>query len=104
MRKGAAIREIVRILGEEGGILPGSLSRLTQRRKRVAGRRPGCDSYWYLTWKEGTRSRALYVPAGDVAGVKRAVGNMKRIKGLVLGMAWENLRRLREERDVRKKG
>ena len=104
MRKTTAFEEIMRMLREEAGILPGSLSRLTQRRRQGTGRRHKGDSYWYLTWKEGGRSRALYIPAGDVPRVRRGIENMKRVRGLLFGMAWENLRKFREDRDVRKKG
>jgi hypothetical protein len=97
------VKQLVRILQEDGAILPGSLSRLTQRKQRKGSRRRSRESYWYLTWKEGGRSRALYIPPGDVARVARAVENLREVRGFVSKIAVENLAKLTEDRDVRKK-
>jgi len=99
MIKRDGINEAIRILQGEETILPGSLNRLIQKREE-GGRR----AYWYLTWKEEGRSRAIYIPAGDVRQVSRSIRNMKRLKSLILRIAEENLRGLREGRDVRKRG
>jgi hypothetical protein len=99
MRSKNAISEVIRILQGRERILPGSLNRLIQKREE-GGRR----AYWYLTWKEEGRSRAIYIPPGDVRKVSRGIRNMKRLKLLVSKIADENLRRMREGRDVRERG
>jgi hypothetical protein len=98
MRNRNGIAELIRILQGKASILPGSLNRLIQKREE-GGRR----AYWYLTWKEEGRSRAIYIPAGDVRQVSRGIKNMKRLKLLVSNIAEDNLRGLREGRDVRKR-
>jgi len=98
MRNRNGIAELIRILQGKESILPGSLNRLIQKREE-GGRR----AYWYLTWKEEGRSRAIYIPAGDVRQVSRGIKNMKRLKLLVSNIAEDNLRGLREGRDVRKR-
>lgn len=98
MRNRNGIAELIRILQGKESILPGSLNRLIQKREE-GGRR----AYWYLTWKEEGRSRAIYIPAGDVRQVSRGIKNMKRLKLLISNIAEDNLRGLREGRDVRKR-
>jgi hypothetical protein len=98
MRNRNGIAELIKILQGKASILPGSLNRLIQKREE-GGRR----AYWYLTWKEEGRSRAIYIPAGDVRQVSRGIKNMKRLKLLISNIAEDNLRGLREGRDVRKR-
>lgn len=93
------IKKVIKILQGKEAILPGSLSRLTQKRERG-----GSSSYWYLTWKEGGKSRAIYIPSEDVRYVGRGIENMKKVKGVILKIAMENLRKFREGRYVRKRG
>ena len=93
------VNKVIKILQRKEAILPGSLSRLTQRREKG-----GSSSYWYLTWKEGRVSRAIYIPSQDLKFVVRGIENMRRVKEVILKIAMDNLRKLREGRDVRKRG
>jgi len=98
MAQGNKINKVLKILQEKEIILPGSLSRLIQERK--GGRdRP----YWYLTWKESGRSRAIYIPSEEADRVARGVENLKRVRSLISEIAMENLRKLREGRHVGKR-
>lgn len=103
MRRIRTIKQLMRILQKQGSILPGSLSKLTQRGTRKGSGGQRSKTYWYLTWKEGGRSKALYMPPGEVAGVARGVENMKRVREFILEIGMENLIRLKEERDVGQK-
>jgi len=60
------INKVIKILQGKEAILPGSLSKLTQKRQKG-----GSCCYWYLTWKEGGASRAIYIPSQDVRRVAR---------------------------------
>lgn len=93
------INKVIKILQGKEAILPGSLSKLTQKREKG-----GSSSYWYLTWKEGGASRAIYIPSQDVRRVARGVENMKRVKGVIWKIAVENLKNLRGGLYVRKRG
>jgi hypothetical protein len=93
------INKVIKILQGKEAILPGSLSRLTQKREKG-----GSCCYWYLTWKEGGASRAIYIPSQDVRRVARGIENMKRVKEVILKIAMDNLRKLRGGRYVRKRG
>jgi hypothetical protein len=104
MRRIKTIRQLTQLLQKHGAVLPGSLSRLTQRGPRKGSSRRRAKTYWYLTWKEGGRSKALYIPSGEVARVAQGVENMKRIREFILEIGMENLMQLKEERDVGQKG
>jgi len=93
------INKVIKILQGKEAILPGSLSKLTQKRQKG-----GSSSYWYLTWKEGGASRAIYIPSEDVRYVGRGIENMKKVKEVILKIAMDNLIKLREGRYVRKRG
>ena len=93
------INKVIKILQGKEAILPGSLSRLTQKREKG-----GSSAYWYLTWKEGGASRAIYIPSQDVRRVARGVENMKKVKGVIWKIAVEKLKNLRGGRSVRKRG
>jgi len=103
MRRIRTIKQLMQVLQKEGAILPGSLSKLTQRKLGKGSRGVKAKTYWYLTWKEGGRSKALYIPPGDVARVARAVENLREVRSFIWKIAVENLGKLTEERDVRKK-
>jgi len=93
------VEEVIKILQGKEAILPGSLSKLTQKREKG-----GSSSYWYLTWKEGGASRALYIRPEDVKFLVRGIENMKKVKEVILKIAMDNLRKLGEGRYVRKRG
>jgi len=94
----------MRLLQKQGSILPGSVSKLTQRGPRKGSSGQRAKTYWYLTWKEDGRSKALYIPSGEVARVAKGVENMKSVREFILEIGMENLMRLKEERDVGQKG
>lgn len=98
MKHSDYLKEVLEILQEGGSILPGTLSKLTQRSDLKS------RSYWYLTWKEEGRSRAIYIHSEDVPQVSKGIENMKKVKEYLFHIAMENLRKMREQRDVRKKG
>jgi len=78
------------------------LSELKQKRYLKGSAKEEIRQYWYLTWKEGGKSRAIYIPSKDVPKVARGIENMKRVKNYLFLVAMENLKRMKEERDVKK--
>lgn len=100
------LTEIVRIMKGGVNLLPGTLSRVKQKRHREGCeicRKGGHGPYWYLTWKEGKRSRALYIPPQYIEQVREGVENMKKLKEYINKLASKRLKELEEERDVRKR-
>jgi hypothetical protein len=98
MAKGNKINKVIKILQEKENMLPGSLSRLIQEREGGRNR-----PYWYLTWKESGKSRAIYIPSEEAVRVARGVENLKRVRSLISEIAMEKLRELREGRHVGKR-
>jgi hypothetical protein len=96
------IQSLLEILQTKESILPGSLSKITPKSPQKSSRKWSVRSYWYLTWKEDGKSRATYIPSKDVPQVTRGIENMKKVKGYLSRLAMENLRQLKEGRDVRK--
>lgn len=97
---------ILELLKGKANLLPGTLSRLRQKRHHEGCeicRKGGHGPYWYLTWKDGKRSRALYIPSEDVHQVREGIENMKKIKGYINKLALKKLKELEEKRDVRKR-
>ena len=65
----------LRQIGQLGPFLEGSLS---------AFKRPGCSQPgWHLTFKQGGRTRTLYVPMELVAEVKQWTLNYRHLKRLI---------------------
>lgn len=102
MRAKNEIENLLNILQEKENILPGSLSKVTPKISRKNSDKGTNRSYWYLTWKENGKSRATYIPPNDVSHVSKGIENMKKVKEFLSSIAMENLKRLREQRDVRK--
>lgn len=98
MIKRGAVDEVIKILQERQSLFPGSLNKLTQMREKGKSR-----SYWYLTWKEGGGSQAIYIPPQDVPRVMEGIENMKKIRETLAKIADENLRKLRKGRDVKER-
>jgi hypothetical protein len=96
------ISSLLKILQTKESILPGSLSKVTPKNTQKSSGKEAERSYWYLTWKENGKSRATYIPSKDVPRVSRAIENMKKVKDYLSSLAMENLKLLKEERDVRK--
>jgi hypothetical protein len=96
------IENLLNILQEKETILPGSLSKVTPKISRKSSDKGTDRSYWYLTWKENGKSRATYIPSKDVSQVSRGIENMKKVKEYLSSIAMENLKRFKEQRDVRK--
>ncbi|MHA1410536.1 MAG: DUF6788 family protein [Candidatus Odinarchaeia archaeon] len=98
------IKNILEILQTKEGVLAGTLSKLKQKTRLKNSKQERYRSYWYLTWKEGGRSKAIYIPAKDVSWVTKGIENMRKVKEYLSQLAMVNLRRLKEGRDVRKRG
>ena len=96
------IKNLFNILETKESILPGSLSRVTPKTSQKSSDKGTERSYWYLTWKENGRSRATYIPSKNVSQVSRGIENMKKVKEYLSSIAMENLKQLKEQRDVRK--
>ncbi|GEM_PF-3361833 len=92
-------KKVIRILQNPDAIFLGSLSKVYQRRHHQGKSKP----YWYLTWKEGGKSHAIYIPPQDVERVRKGIGNMKKLKEYLTDLAKENLERLKRTRDVHKR-
>lgn len=97
-------KEIIKILQKGEYILSGTLSRISQKRLLRARDVVKSKPYWYLTWKEGGKSKAIYIPAQDVPRVVKGIENMNKLKGYISTLAMKNLKRLKEARDVHKRG
>jgi len=102
MRQNNELKKIINILQEKDSLFLGSLNKLKQKRHLKSSKKEKIRSYWYLTWKEGGRSKATYIPSKNVAHVARGIENMKRVKNYLSHVAMENLKRMKEDRDVRK--
>ena len=97
-------KEVIKILQKGEDILPGTLSKIHQKRRLKIRNKVKSKSYWYLTWKEDGRSKAIYILPRDVPLVLRGIENMKKVKEYIATLAIENLKRLKEARDVHKRG
>jgi hypothetical protein len=102
MKAKTDIKSLLKILQTKEGILPGSLSKVTPKTAQKNSSKGAMRFYWYLTWKENGKSRATYIPSKDIPRVSRAIENMRKVKDYLSSLAMENLKLLKEERDVRK--
>jgi hypothetical protein len=99
VEKQSKAEKVIKILQNPDAIFLGSLSKVYQPRHHKVRSKP----YWYLTWKEGGKSYAVYIPPRDVGRVRKGIVNMKKLKEYLIDLAKENLERLKRTRDVHKR-
>lgn len=87
-------------------ILPGTLSLLRQKWHQHGCRQcrqGGHGPYWYLTWNDNGKSRALYVPETELAKARKGVLNMKRLRQYVKQLCLRNVRHFHKEMERKRR-
>jgi hypothetical protein len=102
MKKSAALK----MMGGGEMFLFGTVCPLRQKYHKAGCKvceRGGHGPYWYLTWKEGGKPRALYIRPGYAGKARAAVRNMRRLRKYMLEMGLDNIKKFKKQMEARKR-
>ncbi len=102
MKKSAAMK----MMGGEEMFLFGTVCRLRQKYHKEGCKvcaRGGHGPYWYLTWSESGKSRALYSRPGYAGRARAGVRKMRRLRQYMLKLGLDNIKKFKKQMEARKR-